>query len=222
MNGDDEPRIRHQSPTRDQSAYEDGPLAHIFPFQRAQTPPLPGRPKMKKKVSMDTRSMSSSSARSHHSRTTLDSRVSAIEGDVSIEKLTMTQGPDGESVLMMAIEGKQDRALQYLLSLTEYYTPSHVFEDYNNEGTNLLSAAIQLGHAKTTDTILNYILENSPSPEALREYLAKPDVLPSIPTEMAYRFDELRDDLELAVGGSPALFLEVHHNSCKQEIDGLR
>ncbi|EMD61686.1 hypothetical protein GGP41_004275 [Bipolaris sorokiniana] len=175
MDGDDEPRIRHQSPTRDESMYEDGPLAHIFPFQRAQTPPLPRRPKMKKKVSMDTRSMSSGSARSYHSRTTLDSRVSAIEGDVSIEKLTMTQGPDGESVLMMAIENRQDRALQYLLSLTEYYTPLHVFEDYNNEGVNLLSAAIQQGHAKTTDTILNYLLENSPSPEALRDYLAKPD-----------------------------------------------
>lgn len=176
MNGDDEPRIGREGSTRDNSTREDGPLAHIFPFQRAQTPPpLPGRPKMKKTVSMDTRSMSSGSARSYRSRTTLDSRVSAIEGDVSIEKLTMTQGPDGESVLMMAIENKQDRALQYLLSLTEYYTPQYIFEDYNNEGTNLLSAAIQGGHAKTTDTILNYMLENSPNPDVLRDYLAKPD-----------------------------------------------
>ena len=176
LHGDDDFSLRPRSPSRGKSAHEDGPLAHIFPFQRAQTPPLPGRPKMKKKVSItDTRSMSSGSARSYHSRTTLDSRVSAIEGDVSIEKLTMTQGPDGESVLMMAIENRQDKALQYLLSLTEYYTPSLVFEDYNNEGTNLLSAAIQLGHARTTDTILNYILDNSPSPQALQEYLSKPD-----------------------------------------------
>ena len=132
LNGDDEYSSRRRSISRDKSAHEDGPLAHIFPFQRAQTPPLPGRPKMKKRVSMDTRSMSSGSARSFRSRTTLDSRVSAIEGDVSIEKLTMTQGPDGESVMMMAIENNQDKALQYLLSLTEYYTPSYVFEDYNN------------------------------------------------------------------------------------------
>ncbi|KAF1944573.1 hypothetical protein EJ02DRAFT_371527 [Clathrospora elynae] len=176
MNGDHEPRNRRRSPSQNKSTGEDGPLAHIFPFQRAQTPPLPGRAKMKKRVSMDTRSMSSGSARSFRSRTTLDSRVSAIEGDISIEKLTMTQGPDGESVLMMAIEGKQDKALQYLLSLTEFYTPSHIFEDYNNEGTNLLSAAIQFAHAKTTDTILNYVLDNSPSPGALRDYLAKPDL----------------------------------------------
>jgi ankyrin repeat protein len=175
MNGDYHKRRRKRSPSHDNSTHEDGPLAHIFPFQRAQTPPLPGRPKMKKRVSMDTRSMSSGSARSFRSRTTLDSRVSAIEGDVSIEKLTMTQGPEGESVLMMAIESEQDKALQYLLSLTEYYTPQYVFEDYNNEGTNLLSAAIQLAYPRTTDTMLNYILDNSPSPETLNEYLAKPD-----------------------------------------------
>ncbi|KAJ4367568.1 hypothetical protein N0V83_007152 [Neocucurbitaria cava] len=175
LNGDCEPRRKHRSPSRDRSKKEDGPLAHIFPFQRAQTPPLPGRPKMKKRVSMDTRSMSSGSARSFRSRTTLDSRVSAIEGDTSIEKLTMTQGTEGESVLMMAIESKQDKALQYLLSLTEYYTPAFVFEDHNNEGTTLLSAAVQLAHKKTTDTILNYILDNSPGPEALRDYLSKQD-----------------------------------------------
>ncbi|KAH7388765.1 hypothetical protein BKA66DRAFT_440434 [Pyrenochaeta sp. MPI-SDFR-AT-0127] len=175
MNGDYEPRRRHRSRSRDKSKSEDGPLAHIFPFQRAQTPPLPGRPKMKKRVSMDTRSMSSGSARSFMSRTTLDSRVSAIEGDTSIEKLTMTHGTEGESVLMMAIESKQDKALQYLLSLTEYYSSAFVFEDYNNEGTTLLSAAVQLAHAKTTDTILNYILDNSVGPDMLRDYLAKQD-----------------------------------------------
>ena len=49
------------------------------------------------------------------------------------------------------------------------------FEDYNNEGTTLLSAAIQLSSAKTTDTILNYVLETSSSPEMLRNYLAKQD-----------------------------------------------
>ncbi|KAF1841049.1 uncharacterized protein K460DRAFT_371048 [Cucurbitaria berberidis CBS 394.84] len=175
LNGDCEPRRRRRSPSRDKNKIEDGPLAHIFPFQRAQSPPLPGRPKMKKRVSMDTRSMSSGSARSFTSRTTLDSRVSAIEGDTSIEKLTMTQGTEGQSVLMMAIESKQDKALQYLLSLTEYYSPTFIFEDYNNEGTTLLSAAVQLAYARTTDTILNYILDNSPSPESLRHYLAKQD-----------------------------------------------
>jgi hypothetical protein len=175
MNGGYSPQRRRRHRSRTRRKHEDGPLAHIFPFQRAETPPLPDRPKLKKRVSMDTRSMSSGSMRSFRSRTTLDSCVSGIEGDTSIEKLTMTQGTDGESVLMMAIESKQDKALQYLLSLNEYYSPSWVLEDHNNEGTTLLSAAVQLAHSKTTETILTYVLENSTSPEALRDHIAKQD-----------------------------------------------
>ncbi|KAJ4352718.1 hypothetical protein N0V95_003990 [Ascochyta clinopodiicola] len=176
INGDYEPRRRRRrSLSGTMHKHEDGPLAHIFPFQRAQTPTLPDRPKLKKTVSYDTRSMSTCSARSFRSRTTTDSRHSAIEGDTSIEKLTMTQGLDGESVLMMAIESKQDKALQYLLSLTEFYTPMFVFEDCNNEATTLLSLAVQLAHNKSTDTILTYILENSTSPEMLSHYLSKQD-----------------------------------------------
>lgn len=177
VNGDYEPRRRRRrSPSSDgRQKNEDGPLAHIFPFQRAQTPTLPDRPKLKKTVSYDTRSMSSCSARSFRSRTTMDSRYSAIGGDTSIEKLVMTQSSEGESVLMMAVESKQDKALQYLLSLTDYYTPAFVFEDCNNEGTTLLSLAVQLAHSKSTDTLLTYILENSSSPEALAAYFAKQD-----------------------------------------------
>ncbi|KAH6615257.1 hypothetical protein C7974DRAFT_61789 [Boeremia exigua] len=175
-NGDYEPRRRRRrSPSGSRERDEDGPLAHIFPFQRAQTPTLPERPKLKKTVSYETRSTSSCSARSFRSRTTMDSRYSAIEGDTSIEKLVMTQGSDGESVLMMAIESKQDKALQYLLSLTDYYTPTFVAEDCNNEGTTLLSLAVQLAHSKSTDTLLSYILETSSSPEALSAYFAKQD-----------------------------------------------
>jgi len=175
VNGDHEQRRRHRHRSRSRHKIEDGPLAHIFPFQRAETPPLPNRPKLKKRVSLDTRSMSSGSVGSFRSHTTLDSAVSGIEGDTSIEKLTMTQSTDGDSVLMMAVESKQDKALQYLLSLNEYYSPSWVLEDQNNEGTTLLSAAVQVAHAKTTDTILSYVVENSGTPDALRNYLAKQD-----------------------------------------------
>jgi hypothetical protein len=154
---------------------EDGPLAHVFPFHRAPTPPVPDRPKAKKRVSLDTRSMSSSSAFSFRSRTTIDSRGSGLEGDTSIEKLSKTQTPHGESVLMMAIENKQDRALQYLLSLEEYYSFDFVTADCNNEETTLLSAAIQLAHRPTTDILLTYIMENSIDDEAIRLYFAKQD-----------------------------------------------
>ncbi|KAF2866765.1 hypothetical protein BDV95DRAFT_583756 [Massariosphaeria phaeospora] len=174
INGDSEPHWERRSSSSNRRKGEDGPLAHIFPFQRAPTPPL-DLPKVKKRVSMDTRSMSSSSGYSFRSRTTIDSRGSGIEGDTSIERLSMTQGSEGNSVLMMAIESKQDKALRYLLDLTEYYSLEFVFDDCNNEGTTLLSAAIQLAHTKTTDTLLTYILENTSNEEEIRRYFIRQD-----------------------------------------------
>ncbi|KAF2690954.1 hypothetical protein K458DRAFT_355306 [Lentithecium fluviatile CBS 122367] len=175
VNGDHEPYRRPQDSPRKKHRGDDGPLAHIFPFQRAPTPPPMNRPKAKKRVSMDTRSMSSSSAISFTSRTTLDSRGTGLEGDTSIEKLTKTQGTDGESILMMAVENKQDKALHYLLSLSEYYSLEFVLDDCNNEGTTLLSAAVQFSNAKTTDVLLDWILDNIQTKEQIDQYLTKQD-----------------------------------------------
>lgn len=180
VNGDsasDRTHRRERSSSLRHRKGEDGPLAHIFPFQRAATPPPQDQPipKAKKKVSMDTRSMSSSSAYSFRSRTTIDSRGSGIESDTSIEKLSKTQGRDGESVLLMAIEGMQDKALKYLLELPEYYPLSFILEDCNNEGTTLLSAAVQLAHAKTTEVLLEYILSNSHTDDIIRNYITRTD-----------------------------------------------
>jgi len=175
VNGDREPYRRPDDTPRKRHRGDDGPLAHIFPFQRAPTPPPMDRPKAKKRVSMDTRSMSSSSAISFTSRTTLDSRGTGLEGDTSIEKLTKTQGTEGDSVLMMAVENKQDKALHYLLSLSEYYSLAFVLEDCNNEGTTLLSAAAQFSNAKTTDVLLDWILDNIETKEQIDQYLAKQD-----------------------------------------------
>lgn len=167
---------RHKGPSSSKHRGEDGPLAHIFPFQRAPTPPPPDHyPKAKKRVSMDARSMSTSSAVSFRSRITLDSVGTGLEGDTSIEKLSRTQGTEGESVLMMAVESKQDKALQYLLSLSEYYSLDFVLQDCNNDGTTLLSAAVQLANAKTTDVLLNYIFESNPDIDMIREYFARQD-----------------------------------------------
>jgi hypothetical protein len=176
VNGEDEPRHGRRSPRHNREEVEDGPLSHVFPFLRAPTPPPSNRPKAKKKVSMDTRSLSSSSAYSFRSRTnTLDSHGSGIEGDTSIEKLTRTQGPDGDSVLMMAVENRQDKALSYLLSLTDYYSPDVILEDCNNEGTTLFSAAVQIAHTRTTDVLLNYITDNISDLDAVRRYFAIQD-----------------------------------------------
>jgi hypothetical protein len=175
VNGDYRPDSRIRSLSLKRHKDEDGPLAHIFPFQRAPTPQPFDAPKAKKKVSLDVRSMSSSSVYSFKSRTTLDSRGSELEGDTSIEKLSRTQGSDGESVLMMAIENKQDRALQYLLSLSDYYSLDFILEDCNNDGTTLLSAAVQLAHRKTTNVLLDYIMDTCPNDEAIQAYFARQD-----------------------------------------------
>lgn len=114
----------------------------------------------KKRVSMDMRSISSSSGNSFHSKTTtIDSRGSGIEGDTSIEKLSQTQDPSGESVLMMAVECRQPEVLRYLLSLPDYFPLDAVLEDSNNEGTTLLNAAVQLGDSEMIGIILDFMLQ---------------------------------------------------------------
>ncbi|TVY45520.1 UPF0507 protein [Lachnellula occidentalis] len=157
-------------------------LNHVFPFQiqhgddeeedEGRMPPL-RRPKT---VTMDTRSMSSSSEMSFRSRaTTIDSMTSGIEGDTSIERLSQTQDSFGESVPMMAIQNERPESLKYILSLHEYYPPYVVLEDSNNEGTTLLSAAVQLGHTELIDIILDFIYHSGPE-SVVRDYLAKQDI----------------------------------------------
>ncbi|KAF2842537.1 hypothetical protein M501DRAFT_998873 [Patellaria atrata CBS 101060] len=150
------------------------PLAHVFPFQRCPTPPVSlSRPKVKKRVSMDTGSISSSSMISFRSRTnTIESNVSGMETDTSVETLTQTQGLNGESLLMMAVESGQDNALSFLLSLDQYFSPNFVPDDCNNEGSTLFSTAVQLGHRKVVEILLDYIIDHLDSPDALRNYFA--------------------------------------------------
>lgn len=152
-------------------------LSHVFPFQQwpQDSPPKnPSRPV--KKVSMDIRSLSESSAISLLSRTTtLGSTVSGIEGDTSIESLTQTQDPAGDSVPMMAVEAGQPEALKYLLSLEEYYPPKTILEDTNSDGTTLLSAAVQLGHTELVDIILDFVFKYQRN-HPVSWYFSKPDV----------------------------------------------
>jgi ankyrin repeat protein len=151
-------------------------LAHVFPFEiEENTAPAPVSVKGGKKVSMDMRSLSSSSAFSFKSRTTtIGSMTSGIEGDTSIASLSQTQDPTGNSILMMAVEARQPESLRYMLSLPEYYPAATVLEDTTSEGTTLLSAAIQLAHTELIDIILDFAFE-SVNHHALVSYLAKAD-----------------------------------------------
>ncbi|KKY39880.1 putative vps9 domain [Diaporthe ampelina] len=131
-----------------------------------------------KRVTMDMRSLSSSSEISFHSRTASIGTIgSGIEGDTSIERLSQTQDSFGESVLMMAVQNERPETLKYLLDLKSYYTPSIVLSDSNNEGTTLLSAAVQLGHEPLINVLLKFMAdEPTITEEHMRAYFAKQDV----------------------------------------------
>lgn len=144
-------------------------LAHVFPFEAEKAP------RKVRHVSMDMRSLSNSSEYSFISRTTtLDSKSSNIEGDTSIETLAQTQDSDGNSVLMMAVEARQPGALEYLLSLEEYFPPRLLLEDSNKEGTTLLSAAVQLAHTELIDILLHYVFKARDS-DGIVDYFARAD-----------------------------------------------
>ncbi|KAL3491219.1 hypothetical protein BJX62DRAFT_205745 [Aspergillus germanicus] len=152
------------------------PLAHVFPFQTWGAPsPPPETKRPVKRVSMDVRSLSESSGISFLSRTTtINSVNTAIEGDSSIETLAKTQDPRGDSILMMAVEGRHPEALKYLLSLDEYYSVTDVLSDTNTDGTTLLSAAVQLAQTQIVDILINYLMDST-NEAALATYLRKSD-----------------------------------------------
>ncbi|KAK5996649.1 hypothetical protein PT974_01987 [Cladobotryum mycophilum] len=155
-------------------------LSHVFPFQANgdsaddEVPELPIR--KIKKVAMDTRSLSSASEISFHSRTASIGTIgSALEGDISVQRLSQTSNSFGESILMMAVQGGQAESLKYLLSLSGYYPLDVVLSDMNNEDTTLLSAAFQIGHTELIDSLLDYVSSRT-SGERLTQYLAVQDI----------------------------------------------
>ncbi|KAJ5562100.1 hypothetical protein N7535_003442 [Penicillium sp. DV-2018c] len=164
---------------QDESMTVAPPLSHVFPFQTWNDHPHlqdshPSRPV--KRVSMDVRSLSESSATSFISRTTtLGSMASGIEGDSSIETLTKTQDPAGHSIPMMAVERGQSEALGYLLTLEEYYPLEEILEDTNADGTTLLNAAVQLGHNEIVTILLDFLFANTDT-SVVASYLTKSDV----------------------------------------------
>ena len=164
-----------QASTKADEASNDSNLSHVFPFQalNSEQPPTE-RPRAIKRVSMDLRSLSNASEFSFHSRTTVDSATSCIEGDTSIEKLCQTEDSSGDSVLMMAVEARQPEALSYLLTLEEYYPYGTVLEDCSREDTTLLSAAIQLAHTDLIAVMVDYVLQ-ARDIRHITSYISKPD-----------------------------------------------
>lgn len=166
------PSNHSQASTEVQPSAELSALAHVFPFQAAAQAE---KPRLVKRVSMDMRSLSNASDYSFKSHTTtIDSRGSGIEGDMSIEKLSQTQNTSGDSVLMMAVEAKKPEALKYLLSLSDFYPTKVILEDCNSEGTTLLSAAVQLADPELIEIMLKSVFQASEN-RVVMDYFAKPD-----------------------------------------------
>lgn len=169
---------RSSSALTPSEAYSQGSgLGHVFPFQNKPSGDIATAPiKKMKRVAMDTRSMSSSSEFSYHSRSgSIITLGSGLEGDTSVERLCQTQDSSGESVLMMAIQSERPEALRYFLSLHDLFPRDMVLEDTNNDGTTLLSAAVQLGHTELTDIILDFVTTTTSDTE-IRHYFASQDI----------------------------------------------
>lgn len=151
-------------------------LSHVFPFQsQATNDSSAPSAKRIKRVSMDTRSMSSGSEYSYHSRAgSVVTLGSGLEGDTSIERLCQTEDAFGESIPMMAVQNEQAEVLKYLLSLEDYFPASAILDDCNNEGTSLLSAAVQLGHTDLINVILDFVVASTSEPQ-IRSYLSLQD-----------------------------------------------
>ncbi|KAI9874076.1 MAG: hypothetical protein M1830_010222 [Pleopsidium flavum] len=180
MNGSVHHQYTSITTTDSESTSEEPTLAHVFPFQTKSSPPPPplkSPTRKDKRVSMDMRSLSSSSGYSVKSRTTtIDSRGSGVEGDTSIDKLSKTQDSSGDSVLMMAVEARQPNALKYLLTLNEFYPIQTILHDSNSEGTTLLSAAVQLAHTEMIEIILDFVFR-AEDDRVIIDFFAKQDAM---------------------------------------------
>ncbi|KAI0142747.1 hypothetical protein GGR57DRAFT_377265 [Xylariaceae sp. FL1272] len=151
-------------------------LSHVFPFQNQSSDTISIPIKRVKKVALDTRSMSSGSEFSYHSKSgSIVTLGSGLEGDTSVERLCQTQSSFGESIPMMAVQNERPESLKYLLSLEEFFPIDTILEDADNEGTTLLSAAVQLGHTELIDIIFDFVTAKT-SGLRMREYLILQDV----------------------------------------------
>lgn len=90
----------------------------------------------------------------------------------SAEKLCKTRNAQGESILMMAVQERRVHVLEYLLS-TPLFDTEFFVEDTNNEGTTLLSSAVQ---AESTDILALLLPQVLSLPEEIqKKYFQKAD-----------------------------------------------
>lgn len=169
----------YEAPTGVISSGDSG-LAHVFPFQSmsADIETANLKKHKSKRVSMDMRSLSNSSENSFKSlsvsrTSTIDSVTSAIEGDTSIKTLSQTQD-SGDSLLMIAVNARQSKVLEYLLNLENFYPTKVILEDSNSEGTTLLSAAVQSSNLDLIEIVLRHVFKTRDK-QLILNYIGKVD-----------------------------------------------
>lgn len=113
---------------------------------------------------------------SRKSSTTSLSRTSTTQSQTtdatSVGKLSKTRNAQGESILMMAIQDRKSDILQFLLE-TQLFDIRFVLDDTDNDGTTLLSAAIQVEDMESVEVVLKELFRLSEA--EIRRYLEKPD-----------------------------------------------
>lgn len=163
-----------------QSSYTTPPqsnLAHVFPFVLQpclNTGSLPG--KVKKRVSMQARSLSNSSTQSWTSFASSLHSLEVSGEETTPAHLSQTRDRDGNSLLMMAIKYCQPEAFMYLLQIPHYFPLAKVLEDQDAESTTLLSAALQLGNFRILNHFVRFIAQHLEDQSEFRTYLGKQDV----------------------------------------------
>jgi hypothetical protein len=99
--------------------------------------------------------------------------ISQAKDAFSVEKLSQTRNPRGESILMMAIQERKAHMLKYLLE-TPFFDVKSILDDASNDGTTLLSAAVQAQDMASINILLQELLVLPI--DILKQFLMKQDV----------------------------------------------
>ncbi|KAI9728727.1 MAG: hypothetical protein M1828_002833 [Chrysothrix sp. TS-e1954] len=152
-------------------------LAHVFPWQTQQSSATAAatKPPLKKRVSMEARSISSSSGQSVLSQMSTLNSITSMSGETSVAQLSQTRDAGGNSALMMTVGKGQLEALLYLLSLEDTFQAKQLLADKNDEGTTLFSAAVQSGKGALATALLNSLQAKLVDDESQKRYFAQQD-----------------------------------------------
>lgn len=153
-------------------------ISHVFPFLAQPLPAVTAvtTSKSKKRVSLQERSLSSSSTHSIASYVSSIRSGGTAGAETTSEHLAQTQDKEGNSILMMAVKNSQSTVLSYLLERPDYFPISTVLDDQDNDETTLLSAAVQIGDRPIIEKLLRFITRHVADRESLRLYLSRQDV----------------------------------------------